>query len=169
VAPDYFWTEQSWGALKSARLGGTPRPPSQPGTVGAVALDRDGNLAAATSTGGTTGKLPGRVGDSSVIGAGTYASNASCAVSCTGHGEYFIRGAIARDVCALVEYTDADVRAAARLAIRKKLEPLGGSGGLIALDRRGEFACSFNTDFMSRGLVTHDTPARTALFAAERL
>jgi len=171
VAPDYFWTEQSWSALKTARLGASAARHTlpQPGTVGAVALDGDGHLAAATSTGGMTNKLPGRVGDSSVIGAGTYASNASCAVSCTGQGEFFIRGAIARDVCALVEYTGADVRSAARLAIRKKLEALGGRGGLIALDRRGELACVFNTDFMSRGVVTHDSPARTALFASERL
>ena len=170
VAPDYFWTEDSWGALKSARLhtGGERggRPPD--GTVGAVARDVRGNVAAATSTGGTTRKLPGRVGDSSVIGAGTYASNASCAVSCTGAGEYFIRTAAARDVCALVEYAALSPRAAAGKVLRR-IERLGGSGGAIVVDRRGAFVCACNTEWMARGVVTHDKPVRVALLKSERL
>jgi len=171
VAPDYFWTEESWSELKRARLGARGARTGQPwsGTVGAVARDRDGDLAAATSTGGTTGKLPGRVGDSSVIGAGTYASNASCAVSCTGQGEYFIRAAAARDICALVEYAGLDARAAARAVIHKKLERLGGRGGAIVVDRAGAAACTFNTGAMARGVVTSARRARVALSAAERL
>jgi beta-aspartyl-peptidase (threonine type) len=170
VAPDYFWTEQSWSALKAARLGGSGRSARPlPGTVGAVALDRDGDLAAATSTGGITGKMPGRVGDSSVIGAGTYASNASCAVSCTGQGELFIRATVARDICALVEYSGASARQAAKSVLRKRLEPLGGHGGVIVVDRYGDVCCSFTTESMPHGVVTHDTAVRTALFAGERL
>jgi len=170
VAPDYFWTEQSRSALKSARLGASDRDGATQvdGTVGAVALDTRGDLAAATSTGGTTGKLPGRVGDSSVIGAGTYASNASCAVSCTGLGEYFIRTAAARDVCALVEYAGLAARAAAGRVLRR-IEKLGGSGGAIVVDRRGAVVCACNTAWMSRGVVTHDTRARVALFKTERV
>jgi beta-aspartyl-peptidase (threonine type) len=162
VAPDYFWTEESWSALKRARLGASDaRRAPPPGTVGAVALDVRGNLAAATSTGGTTRKLPGRVGDSSVIGAGTYASNASCAVSCTGLGEYFIRAAAARDICALVEYERLTARAAASKVLRK-IARLGGRGGAIVVDRRGAVACLFNTELMYRGSVTHSQPIRTS-------
>ena len=169
VAPDYFWTEQSWNALKALRLGPGRSSRSPPGTVGAVALDRHGDLAAATSTGGITGKMPGRVGDSSVIGAGTYANNASCAVSCTGQGECFIRATVARDICALVEYSGATARRAAKTVLRKRLEPLGGRGGVIVVDRYGDVCCSFTTESMPHGVVTHDSPARTALFANERL
>jgi beta-aspartyl-peptidase (threonine type) len=171
VAPDYFWTEQSWNALKALRLGsGAGRASrSPPGTVGAVALDRHGDLAAATSTGGVTGKMPGRIGDSSMIGAGTYANNASCAVSCTGQGEYFIRATVARDICALVEYAGSTARRAAKTVMRKRLEPLGGRGGVIVVDRYGELSCVFTTESMPHGIVTHDSAARTALFANERL
>jgi beta-aspartyl-peptidase (threonine type) len=171
VAPDYFWTEQSWNALKAVRLGaGAGRSSrSPPGTVGAVALDRHGDLAAATSTGGITGKMPGRVGDSSVIGAGTYASNASCAVSCTGQGEHFIRATVARDVCALVEYSGSTARSAAKTVMRERLEPLGGHGGLIVVDRQGDVCCLFTTESMPHGVVTHDSAARVALFPDERL
>jgi len=169
VAPDYFWTEESWSALKSARLGaGEPRTTQAEGTVGAVALDARGELAAATSTGGTARKLPGRVGDSSVIGAGTYASNASCAVSCTGLGEYFIRTCAARDVCALVEYGGLAARTAAGRVLRK-IERLGGRGGAIVVDRSGAVACVCNTEWMARGVVTHDTKARVGLFKSERV
>lgn len=168
VAPDYFWTEQSWSALKSERLrAGRARRSLEHGTVGAVALDRDGNLAAATSTGGMTNKLPGRIGDSSVIGAGTYASNESCAVSCTGHGEYFIRAAAARDICALVEYGSRTARKAAEAIIHEKVEALGGVGGAIVVDRHGEVMRVFNAQIMYFGKVTHDTRAMTAIYAEE--
>ncbi|HEX6998991.1 MAG TPA: isoaspartyl peptidase/L-asparaginase [Gammaproteobacteria bacterium] len=171
VGPDYFWTEHRWKALKAARLHTQeePGPPPEHGTVGAVALDRRGDLAAATSTGGRTNKLAGRVGDSSIIGAGTYASNASCAVSCTGHGEYFIRATVARDVCALMEYAGEDVRSAAVRVVSRRLARLGGKGGLIAVDRRGEIACVFNTGTMYRGAVTHDSDVRVALRRGKEL
>src|SRR5881397_4264929 len=106
------------------------------GTVGAVALDKNGNLAAATSTGGTTNKRPGRVGDSPVIGAGTYANNATCAVSATGDGEYFIRATVGRDVSALMEYRGMSLKDAAQAAL-DKVAKLGGNGGLIAIDHQG--------------------------------
>jgi beta-aspartyl-peptidase (threonine type) len=168
VAPDYFWTEQSWSALKSERLrADRSRRILDHGTVGAVALDVQGNVAAATSTGGMTNKLSGRVGDSSVIGAGTYASNESCAVSCTGHGEYFIRVGAARDICALVEYGGRTARAAAQEVIHDRVEPLGGVGGAIVVDRSGEIAGVFNADVMYFGKVTHATRAATAIYANE--
>jgi L-asparaginase / beta-aspartyl-peptidase len=121
------------------------------GTVGAVALDRFGNLAAATSTGGLTDKLPGRVGDTPLIGAGTYASNDSCAVSGTGEGEYFMRGVVAYDVCALKQYRRLSLTQAAHEVIHVKLQQAGGGGGVIAVDRSGELVMDFNTVGMFRG------------------
>ena len=165
VGPDYFWTEERWSAFKEARLHSGSRQTRDLGTVGAVALDSTGDLAAATSTGGVTNKLPGRVGDSAVIGAGTYASNASCAVSCTGQGEHFIRATVARDICALVEYAKLDARTAAHTVIERRLAQIGGKGGVIVAANDGVVACVFNTELMYRGFVTHDTPARTAIAA----
>jgi len=121
------------------------------GTVGAVALDRAGDLAAATSTGGITNKLPGRVGDSPLIGAGTYANNQSCAVSGTGQGEYFIRLVVAYDVCALVQYRHLPLARAVREVIHDKLQRSGGEGGVIALDADGHIAMDFNSVGMFRG------------------
>jgi beta-aspartyl-peptidase (threonine type) len=167
VGPDYFWTEDRWQALKDARLRSGAKQPRDLGTVGAAALDRQGNLAAATSTGGVTNKLPGRIGDSAVIGAGTYASNASCAVSCTGQGEFFIRATIARDICALVEYADNELRAAVTTVIEKRLGELGGRGGAIAVARDGEIACAFNTELMYRGAVTYATPVQVGVRAKD--
>ena len=115
------------------------------GTVGAVALDAAGNLAAATSTGGMTGKRWGRVGDSPIIGAGTYANNASCAVSATGHGEYFIRAVVAHDICAQVEYLKLPL-AQAVANVLGKMKELGGNGGVIAVDARGEIVLDFNSE-----------------------
>lgn len=120
------------------------------GTVGAVALDRNGNLAAGTSTGGMTNKKYGRVGDSPIIGAGTYANNKTCAVSCTGHGEYFIRSVVAYDVSALMEYKGLSINEAANEVVLKKLIEIKGEGGLIALDQKGNFAMPFNTEGMFR-------------------
>lgn len=125
------------------------------GTVGAVALDRDGNLAAATSTGGFTGKLPGRVGDSPIIGAGTWADNASCAVSGTGHGELFMRTALAHDVAARMRYRGESVQRAARAALAM-VKRLGGDGGLVAVDRRGNVAMPFNSEAMLRACIGRD-------------
>ena len=126
---------------------------SRHGTVGAVALDRDGNLAAATSTGGYDGKLPGRIGDSPLIGAGTYADNRSCAVSCTGIGEFFIRAVAAYDVSARVLYKKNSLLKASA-AVINNIEKLKGRGGLIAVDRFGNIAMPYNSRIMYRGCVT---------------
>jgi L-asparaginase / beta-aspartyl-peptidase len=135
------------------------------GTVGAVALDQHGNLAAATSTGGRTNKRPGRVGDTPIIGAGTFADNATCAVSGTGHGEYFMRTVAAHDVAALMEYKRLDVEAATKEVIRK-IGELGGTGGLIAIDRAGRVALPFNTPGMYRAWRTSkDAAPHTAIFS----
>ncbi|HYG51088.1 MAG TPA: isoaspartyl peptidase/L-asparaginase [Flavobacteriales bacterium] len=131
-------------------------PDKKFGTVGAVALDQNGNLAAGTSTGGMTNKKFGRVGDSPVIGAGTYANNKTCAVSCTGHGEYFIRNVVAHDVSAMMEYGKLTLEKAANKIIHEKLVKQGGSGGLIALDKKGNFSMPFNTEGMYRGYVKAD-------------
>jgi L-asparaginase / beta-aspartyl-peptidase len=120
------------------------------GTVGAVAIDRDGNLAAATSTGGITNKRAGRVGDSPIIGAGTYANNSSCAVSATGDGEFFIRSVVAHDICALVAYKNVSLDEAAREVIHQKIEALHATGGVIALDAAGHIVMDFNSEGMFR-------------------
>jgi beta-aspartyl-peptidase (threonine type) len=159
VDQKYFFTERRWQELQRAKKAENPRgqssatpPEKDHGTVGAVALDQHGNLAAATSTGGTNNKYPGRVGDSPIIGAGTYANNATCAVSATGDGEYFIRAAVAHDVSALVEYKGLSVGDAAE-AVLAKVGQLGGTGGMIALDRGGNIAMPFNTSGMYRGTI----------------
>jgi isoaspartyl peptidase/L-asparaginase-like protein (Ntn-hydrolase superfamily) len=133
------------------------------GTVGAVALDRHGNLAAGTSTGGVTGKLPGRVGDSPVVGAGTYADNGTCAVSGTGYGEYYIRAALTHDVTARMRYLREPLARAAERALQD-VARLGGQGGLIAIDRRGRVVMPFNTEGMYRGCITRDGKASVAMF-----
>jgi beta-aspartyl-peptidase (threonine type) len=117
-----------------------------------VAFDRDGNLAAATSTGGMTGKRWGRIGDSPIIGAGTYADNESCAVSATGHGEYFIRSVVAHDICALVAYRGWSLARAAHEVVQHKLKERGGDGGVIAIDRVGTVVMEFNGDGMFRAM-----------------
>ncbi|MCI0455796.1 MAG: isoaspartyl peptidase/L-asparaginase [Gemmataceae bacterium] len=157
VDPSYFKTERRWQEWKEAvrREGQKPKgkapPPKQPGgTVGAVALDRHGNLAAGTSTGGLTNRLPGRVGDSPIIGAGTYCDNAACGVSCTGHGELFIRHAVAHEVVALMRHKELSLQDATAEALRRLP---ADAGGLIALDRRGNVAMPFNTDGMYRGYI----------------
>jgi beta-aspartyl-peptidase (threonine type) len=126
------------------------------GTVGAVALDRAGNLAAATSTGGMTNKRFGRVGDSPIIGAGTYADNETCAVSATGHGEYFMRGVVAYDVAAMMNYAGLSLVEASNAVIMGRLTELGGTGGIIALDREGNVSMPFNTPGMYRGSVDNE-------------
>lgn len=123
------------------------------GTVGAVALDCNGNLAAATSTGGMTNKMPGRVGDSSIIGAGTYANNETCAVSATGHGEVFIRACVSHDISAMMEYKGVPLVEAAEDVVMRKLVNMGGSGGVVAVDGRGSIAMPFNSEGMYRGFA----------------
>lgn len=134
------------------------------GTVGAVALDKEGHLAAGTSTGGLTNKRHGRVGDSPLIGAGTYAEDAVCAVSCTGHGESFIRSVVAYDVAARMKYAKRDLVTAAREVIHEKLPKIQGKGGLIALDAAGHITTPFNTPGMFHGWVTADGAVHVAIF-----
>ena len=131
-------------------------PDKKYGTVGAVAVDKHGNIAAATSTGGMTNKRWGRIGDSPIIAAGTYANNATCGVSCTGHGEYFIRNVVAYDISALMEYKGMKVEEAAKHVIHTKLEELGGKGGVICVDSKGNLAAEFNTPGMYRGWIKAD-------------
>jgi isoaspartyl peptidase/L-asparaginase-like protein (Ntn-hydrolase superfamily) len=138
------------------KFGEIPRP-DRHGTVGAVALDRCGNLAAGTSTGGFGSKKPGRVGDSPIIGAGTYANNKTAAISATGHGEYFMIHVIAHDISARMEYGGQSLKDAAYDSIHRKLTRAGGRGGVIALDRAGYVTFAFNTPGMTRGFVTHNT------------
>src|SRR6184192_386025 len=163
VDQKYFFTQERWEALQKIkaaekdRTGGAGKAvfitdQDRHGTVGAVALDKNGNLAAATSTGGTTNKRPGRVGDTPVIGAGTYANNATCAVSATGDGEYFIRATVGHDVSALMQYRGMKLQEAAQTAL-DSVKQLGGTGGLIAIDRNGDIALPFNTNGMYRGYV----------------
>lgn len=152
---DYFYDEfrfQQWQDLKDTESFQLDHSKDERkfGTVGAVALDRDGNLAAATSTGGMTNKRFGRVGDSPIIGAGTYADNRYCAVSCTGSGEFFIRSVVAYDVCAQMQYGGNSLDAACKNTIHKRLGEIGGDGGLIAIDNAGNICMEFNTEGMYR-------------------
>ena len=134
------------------------------GTVGAVALDQYGNIAAGTSTGGMSDKRYGRVGDSPIIGAGTYAKNFTCGISATGWGEYFIRLAVAHDISAMMEYGGASLEEAAKAVIMEKLPALGGDGGIIGLDRKGNISMTFNTEGMYRGYIRSDGEAKTFLY-----
>jgi len=158
VGPEYFRTEARWRqlqrALENDRVeldhGGGGGGQDKFGTVGAVAVDKQGHIAAATSTGGMTNKRWGRIGDSPVIGAGTYADDETCAVSATGHGEFFIREAAAHSVCARMEFGGASIEEAAHAVIFEQLGPIGGTGGVIAVDGDGAFAMPFNTPGMYR-------------------
>lgn len=191
VDPSYFWTKRRWDEMQKflkkeaegkqtsglsspsavgeslrdskSRLGET-RPQREWSTVGAVAVDKEKNVAAATSTGGLTGKMYGRIGDSPIIAAGTYADNEACAVSCTGKGEFFIRLAIANDIAARMKYKSLSVDAAAKEAI-EQLSKLGGPGGVIAIDTEGNFADPHNTPGMHRGYITRDGQVKVLLHA----
>lgn len=161
VEPDYFYTDRRWKSLerileKEAEIGMhiTDMADSKYGTVGVVALDRNGDIVAGTSTGGMTNKKYDRIGDSPIIGAGTYANNGTCGVSSTGHGEFFIRYAVAYDISALMEYKGWSLDKAADHVIMEKLKNAGGGGGVVALDRYGNIAMPFNTEGMYRGYVT---------------
>ena len=170
VDPSYFRTEHRWNALQRAKAAERPGSAATGlpasayfGTVGAVALDANGGLAAATSTGGMTNKRWGRVGDAPIIGAGTYA-DAGCAVSATGWGEFFIRLAVAHDICARVAYRGDALAAAADEVVMKRVPALGGDGGVIALDSKGAIALPFNTAGMYRGWIRADGERGTAIF-----
>lgn len=190
VDPGYFFTERRWQSLvrqlKRENLPVPPRPQGAPpapeggvaeieppdahkyGTVGVVALDRNGNVAAGTSTGGTQAKRWGRVGDSPIIGAGTYASNQSCAVSATGTGEYFIRLTVARTICSLVQYKGMKLQEAADEVVQKELGAIHGDGGVIAITPDGQLAWSFNTPGMYRGRAVEGGPIEVKIFGDEK-
>lgn len=165
----YFFTEQRWEALQSTlamRSRGTldQDDSRKHGTVGAVARDVHGNLAAATSTGGMTAKSPGRVGDSPIFGAGTWAENSSCAVSATGQGEVFIRFAAAHEIAARMRLAGQSLEDAAKGVVLNLLAPQGGSGGVVAVDANGAYSLPFNCAGMYRGVVTQDGVLRTAIY-----
>ncbi|MEX2171993.1 MAG: isoaspartyl peptidase/L-asparaginase [Pirellulales bacterium] len=193
VDPSYFWTERKWKQIEeywkkesdAKKAGGTPRVfdgreagtiPSTPfvdsgratqdyewGTVGAVALDSEKDLAAATSTGGLNGKMYGRIGDSPILGAGTYADNEACAVSGTGQGEYFIRLAIGHEIAALMKYKGLSVDAAAKEAVGQITEA-GGPGAVIALDAKGNFTAPYNTPGLHHGYIARDGQVKVMLY-----
>jgi isoaspartyl peptidase/L-asparaginase-like protein (Ntn-hydrolase superfamily) len=165
VEPDYFSTPQRIAALERAKRPVKARlsEADRHGTVGAVALDRFGNLAAATSTGGMTNKMVGRIGDTPLIGAGTYADNEACAVSATGEGELFIRAAVAHEVSARMRHAGESLASAAEAALAR-VTALGGTGGLVAIDRRGRIAMPFTSAGMYRGSVTAAGDFTTAIF-----
>ena len=167
--PAYFFTQQRWDALQETlamrRSGADDQDESRKhGTVGAVARDRNGNLAAATSTGGMTGKAPGRVGDSPVIGAGTWADNETCAVSGTGHGEIFIRYAAGHEISSRMRHAGQSLNEASRAVVMDLLAPAGGSGGIIAVDRTGAVSLPFNCAGMYRGVVRGNGALLTAIY-----
>jgi beta-aspartyl-peptidase (threonine type) len=172
VDPKYFYTQERWQQLQDALKAeqaekADPAKAPHHGTVGAVALDKAGHLAAGTSTGGMTNKRYGRVGDSPVIGAGTYA-NAKCAVSATGWGEFYIRTTAARDICARVEYRGDALAKAADDVVLGVIPKLGGDGGVIALDADGNFATPFNTEGMYRGWIDRDGKMHIAIFPEKK-
>jgi beta-aspartyl-peptidase (threonine type) len=167
VPNHYFRTAERLEQLQSEQRGERVSdlvPPAPQGTVGAVARDQHGNLAAATSTGGMTNKRPGRVGDSPIIGAGTYAKNGVCAVSATGHGEYFIRTVAAHHVCAAVEYRGLSLEQAVHEMLHQILRSLGGDGGLIAVDAHGRIVMQFSTEGMFRGARDSDGRREIAIY-----
>lgn len=174
VDEKYFYTEKRYQQLQKAR----DREQQQGmdylreanykfGTVGAVALDKNGNIVAGTSTGGMTNKKYGRVGDAPIIGAGTYANNSTCGISATGHGEYFIRSVVAHDISALMEYKELSIQDAADKVIHDKLIKLGGEGGVIGLDAKGNIMMSFNSNGMYRGFIKQDGNPQVQIFKAE--
>jgi len=182
VDPSYFYTERRWMELRKAKIEDSMKiinekrgKPSGAfyeavnhdnkfGTVGAVALDRYGNLAAATSTGGMTNKKYGRVGDAPIIGAGTYANNATCAISCTGWGEFFIRLVMAKSISDMIEFKGTSLSDAANEMVMKRLPALGGDGGLIAVDKDGNIAMPFNSAGMYRGWVSDKEEAKVLIY-----
>jgi beta-aspartyl-peptidase (threonine type) len=171
IDDEYFYTEQRHEQWKKAILEdkvaldhNIKTDEKKFGTVGAVALDLHGNLAAGTSTGGMTNKKYGRVGDSPIIGAGTYANDAQCAVSCTGHGEFFIKAVVAYDVFCLMEYKQLSLEEASRIVVKEKLVKIGGEGGLIAVDKFGNISLCFNSDGMYRASAAMNQAMLVAIY-----
>ncbi|MDI9357252.1 MAG: isoaspartyl peptidase/L-asparaginase [Chitinophagaceae bacterium] len=180
VDPSYFYTEERFGQLQKIQKqeqppteseknnkkeeGEQPRKNHKFGTVGAVALDMYGNIAAGTSTGGMTNKKYGRVGDTPIIGAGTYADNTTCGVSSTGHGEFFIRAVVAYDISARMKYKNLSLQQAADEVVMNTLKKMGGEGGIIALDRKGNIVMVFNTEGMYRGFIKEKNKACTYIY-----
>ncbi len=168
VSDEYFKTkfrEAQWlAAKKEGKVLLDHDGDKKFGTVGAVALDRFGDLAAATSTGGLTNKKYGRIGDSSVIGSGTYANNNTCAISCTGYGEYFLRAVVAYDVSCLMEYKGLNLAEACDQVIMKKLVKMKGEGGLIAVDKLGNYHFSFNSAGMYRGVIGSEVKIKSEIY-----
>jgi beta-aspartyl-peptidase (threonine type) len=164
---DYFFNDfryQQWQEIKGSDTIQLDHSDKKFGTVGAVALDIHGNLAASTSTGGMTNKKFGRVGDTPIIGAGTYANNNTCAISCTGHGELFIRSVVAYDISCLMEYKGLSLQEACDIVVHDKLIKIGGEGGLIGIDAKGNIALPFNSEGMYRGYQTNDAPAVVKIY-----
>ncbi|MCG8579364.1 MAG: isoaspartyl peptidase/L-asparaginase [Bacteroidales bacterium] len=159
VDSSYFYTEKRWQLLQRSL-----QKAGKNGTVGCVALDKDGNLAAATSTGGMNNKRYGRVGDVPIIGAGTYANNNTCAVSATGHGEYYIRFTVAHDISALMEYKGVSLNDAAKAVVNGKLSNEAGNGGVIAVDKNGNITLEMNSTGMFRGWANADGEEGVAIF-----
>lgn len=175
VKPEYFRTERRWKQFLNWRekeaANAKPQaatelnhPEDYFGTVGCVALDAKGDIVAGTSTGGMTGKRFGRIGDSPIIGAGTYADNRTAGISCTGHGEYFIRHAVAHDICARIAYKKESLKVAARDVVQTVLKQAGGNGGIIGIDTKGNVVMEFNTPAMSRGFIDREGKIETAIF-----
>lgn len=177
VDPSYFRTEYRWKAIndilereaaeKNKRGDAGPLLPTVPayfGTVGAVARDNNGNLAAGTSTGGMTNKAFGRIGDSPIIGAGTYADNAAAAISCTGHGEYFIRYSVSHEIVAQMKYKPTTAKAAAEDVINRQLKEAGGEGAAIVLDKQGNFTTAYNSEGLYRAWMTADGKIEVRIF-----
>ncbi|MCK4661360.1 MAG: isoaspartyl peptidase/L-asparaginase [Bacteroidales bacterium] len=164
VDREYFYTDKRWENLQKILKKENELSENKHGTVGCVALDKYGNLAAGTSTGGRTNKKYGRIGDSPIIGAGTYANNKTCAISSTGHGEYFIRYVVAYDISALIEYKNYSLQEAADYVINNKLVKANGNGGIIAIDKTGNITFSFNTSGMFRGYAKSNGDRKVFMF-----
>ncbi len=167
VKPEYFYVQSRMDALKNVKqkeLKDQTKNDSKFGTVGCVALDMNGNIVAGTSTGGMTNKRWGRIGDSPIIGSGTYANNQTCGVSATGWGEFFIRGVVAYDISAMMEYKGLSLAEASRIVIQEKVPAMGGDGGIIALDKQGNVSMEFNTTGMFRAAIDGKGNKTIAIF-----
>jgi len=162
VPPSYFYTDRQFNELREIIK------KEKNGTVGCCALDKNGNLAAGTSTGGMVNKKYNRVGDAPIIGAGTYANNNTCAVSATGHGEFFIRWTVAHDISALMEYKNLSLKEASELVVNDKLVRAGGSGGVICVDKNGNISMPFNSEGMIRGFATADGKRGISIYKDEK-